>query len=75
LSSSRGLDQELVLRALEVALARLLTSLSAQEAQIVLLRVNGDLSQDAIGHGLGVSPVYVSHALRRSIARFRDAAE
>jgi RNA polymerase sigma-B factor len=111
LSRRLGLEQELVLQALEVALARrtfplepggthdgdgevhggfdagyrrveeraalarLLTRLSHEEAQIVLLRFTADLTQDAIAHRLGVSQMHVSRALRRSIAKLQDAAE
>jgi RNA polymerase sigma-B factor len=55
-------------------LTRLLATLSAREAQIVLLRFTADLTQDAIASRLGVSQMYVSRALRRSLSRLRDAA-
>jgi RNA polymerase sigma-B factor len=54
-------------------LARLLAVLSDRDAEIVLLRFNADLTEDAIARRLGVSQMYVSRALRRSIATLRDA--
>jgi RNA polymerase sigma-B factor len=111
LSRRLGVDQELILQALEVALARrtfplepegahdgdgdlpgnveagyrrvedrailarLLGTLSAREAQIVVLRFNADLTQDAIARRLGVSQMHVSRVLRRSLAKLRDAAD
>ena len=111
LSRRLGVDQELVLQALEVALvrrtfplepphahdgdadvpgnfeagyrrvedraalARLLATLSTREAQIVLLRFNADLTQDAIAHRLGVSQMHVSRVLRRSLAKLQEAAD
>jgi RNA polymerase sigma-B factor len=53
---------------------RLLANLNAREAQIVLLRFNADLTQDAIARRLGVSQMYVSRALRRGLALLQDAA-
>jgi RNA polymerase sigma-B factor len=52
----------------------LLTTLSARDAQVVSLRFNSDLTQDAIARRLGVSQMSVSRALRRSLTRLRDAA-
>lgn len=54
-------------------LTRLLATLSAREAQIVLLRFSADLTQDAIARRLGVSQMTVSRALRRSLALLRAA--
>jgi RNA polymerase sigma-B factor len=56
-------------------LTRWLESLSARDAQIVLLRYSADLTQDAIARRLHVSQMSVSRALRRSLARFHEAAE
>ena len=99
-------DPELVLQALELAVARhtvpidgpaeehgsgrdddgyaraedraqlvtLLGALSAQEAEIVLLRFHDELTQDAIARRVGVSQMHVSRVLRRSLSRMRDAA-
>jgi RNA polymerase sigma-B factor len=56
-------------------LAPLLATLSAADAQIVLLRFRDDLTQDAIARRVGVSQMHVSRVLYRSIARLRDAAD
>jgi RNA polymerase sigma-B factor len=56
-------------------LAPLLATLSATEAQIVLLRFREDLTQDAIAQRVGVSQMHVSRVLYRSIARLRDAVD
>ena len=56
-------------------LAPLLATLSAAEAEIVLLRFREDLTQDAIAQRVGVSQMHVSRVLYRSIARLRDAAD
>lgn len=56
------------------ALGRLLSALTAREAQVVFLRFNGDLTQDAIARRLGVSQMHVSRVLRRSLVKLRDAA-
>jgi RNA polymerase sigma-B factor len=55
-------------------LIRLLATLSARDAQILLLRFNADLTQDVIARRLGVSQMCVSRALRRSLSKLRDAA-
>jgi RNA polymerase sigma-B factor len=56
-------------------LAPLLATLSAAEAEIVLLRFREDLTQDAIARRVGVSQMHVSRVLYRSIAKLRDAAD
>jgi RNA polymerase sigma-B factor len=56
-------------------LAPLLAKLSAQDAEIVLLRFRDDLTQDAIASRLGVSQMHVSRVLLRSVTRLRDAAD
>ena len=56
-------------------LAPLLARLSAQDAEIVLLRFREDLTQDAIARRVGVSQMQVSRVLHRSLARLRDAAD
>jgi RNA polymerase sigma-B factor len=56
-------------------LAPLLATLSAADAQIVLLRFRDDLTQDAIAQRVGVSQMHVSRVLYRSIARLRRAAD
>jgi RNA polymerase sigma-B factor len=55
-------------------LARLLPVLSAGDAEILRLRFGADLTQDVIARRLGVSQMYVSRALRRSLTQLRDAA-
>jgi RNA polymerase sigma-B factor len=55
-------------------LAPLLATLSAQDAEIVLLRFREDLTQDAIARRVGVSQMQVSRVLHRSVAQLRDAA-
>jgi RNA polymerase sigma-B factor len=55
-------------------LAPLLGTLSAQEAEIVLLRFREDLTQDAIAQRVGVSQMQVSRVLYRSLAHLREAA-
>jgi RNA polymerase sigma-B factor len=57
-----------------VMLVPLLATLSAGDAQVLMLRFSEDLTQDAIARRLGVSQMTVSRALRRSLARLRDAA-
>jgi RNA polymerase sigma-B factor len=54
-------------------LARLLAALTESDARIVFLRFSEDLTQDAIARRLGVSQMYVSRALRRSLGLLRDA--
>jgi RNA polymerase sigma-B factor len=56
-------------------LAPLLATLSAQDAEIVLLRFREDLTQDAIARRVGVSQMQVSRVLHRSVAQLRDAAD
>jgi RNA polymerase sigma-B factor len=55
-------------------LAPLLNTLSPRDAQIVVLRFCGDLTQDLIAQRLGVSQMHVSRVLRRSLAALCDAA-
>jgi RNA polymerase sigma-B factor len=55
-------------------LVRLLATLSEREAQILMLRFSADLTQDAIARRLGVSQMYISRVLHRSLTRLRDAA-
>jgi RNA polymerase sigma-B factor len=55
-------------------LAPLLGTLSAQDAEVVLLRFREDLTQDAIAQRLGVSQMHISRVLYRSLAQLRDAA-
>jgi RNA polymerase sigma-B factor len=54
-------------------LAPLLGTLSARDAEIVLLRFREDLTQDAIARRVGVSQMQVSRVLTRSLARLREA--
>jgi RNA polymerase sigma-B factor len=56
-------------------LAPLLATLSAADAEIVLLRFREDLTQDAIAQRVGVSQMHVSRVLYRSLAALRDAAD
>jgi RNA polymerase sigma-B factor len=56
-------------------LAPLLATLSARDAEIVLLRFRDDLTQDAIARRVGVSQMHVSRVLHRSLARLRDVAD
>jgi RNA polymerase sigma-B factor len=55
-------------------LVPLLATLSARDAEVLVLRFAEDLTQEAIARRLGVSQMSVSRALRRSLARLRDAA-
>jgi RNA polymerase sigma-B factor len=55
-------------------LVSLLSALSPQDAEIVLLRFHDELTQDAIAQRVGVSQMHVSRVLRRSLVRMRDAA-
>jgi RNA polymerase sigma-B factor len=55
-------------------LAPLLGTLSAQDAEIVLLRFREDLTQDAIARRVGVSQMQVSRVLYRSLAHLRETA-
>jgi len=55
-------------------LVPLLATLSARDAEVVILRFSEDLTQSAIARRLGVSQMSVSRALRRSLALLRDAA-
>ena len=54
-------------------LAPLLGTLSARDAEIVLLRFREDLTQDAIARRVGVSQMQVSRVLARSLAQLREA--
>jgi RNA polymerase sigma-B factor len=53
-------------------LAPLLSTLSAADAEIVLLRFREDLTQSAIARRVGVSQMQVSRVLYRSLVRLRD---
>jgi RNA polymerase sigma-B factor len=53
-------------------LAPLLATLSARDAEIVLLRFRDDLTQDAIARRVGVSQMQVSRVLYRSLVMLRD---
>ena len=55
-------------------LAPLLDALPPADAQIVALRVCGDLTQHAIAERVGVSQMQVSRVLFRSLAKLRDEA-
>jgi RNA polymerase sigma-B factor len=55
-------------------LAPLLATLSLREAEIVFLRFNGDLTQEAIARIVGVSQMHVSRMLYRSLVKLREAA-
>jgi RNA polymerase sigma-B factor len=55
-------------------LAPLLAKLSAEDAEIVMLRFQEDMTQDAIASRLGVSQMHVSRVLHRSVTQLRDAA-
>jgi RNA polymerase sigma-B factor len=55
-------------------LAPLLCTLSAKDAEIVLLRFREDLTQDAIARRVGVSQMHVSRVLHRSFVHLREAA-
>ena len=54
-------------------LAPLLGTLSARDAEIVLLRFREDLTQDDIAHRVGVSQMQVSRVLARSLSKLREA--
>jgi RNA polymerase sigma-B factor len=70
-----GHDDDGYARAEErVLLVSLLRTLSAQDAEIVLLRFREELTQDAIAQRVGVSQMQVSRVLCRSMGRMRDAA-
>jgi RNA polymerase sigma-B factor len=56
-------------------LAPLLATLTARDAEIVLLRFRDDLTQDAIARRVGVSQMQVSRVLHRTVAELRDAAD
>jgi RNA polymerase sigma-B factor len=56
-------------------LAPLLATLSARDAEIVLLRFRDDLTQDAIARRVGVSQMQVSRVLHRAVAELRNAAD
>jgi RNA polymerase sigma-B factor len=57
-----------------VLLVSLLRTLSARDAEIVLLRFREELTQDVIAQRVGVSQMQVSRVLCRSMGRMRDAA-
>jgi RNA polymerase sigma-B factor len=52
----------------------LLGTLSARDAEIVLLRFRNDLTQDDIARRVGVSQMQVSRVLSRSLAQLREAS-
>jgi RNA polymerase sigma-B factor len=54
-------------------LAPLLGTLSARDAEIVLLRFREDLTQDDIARLVGISQMQVSRVLARSLNKLRDA--
>ena len=53
-------------------LQRLMRPLTAQEREVLRLRFQEDLTQTEIGARVGVSQMYVSRMIRRSIARMRE---
>ena len=55
-------------------LAPLLSTLSAADAEIVLLRFREDLTQSEIARRVGVSQMHVSRVLYRSLAKLREGA-
>jgi RNA polymerase sigma-B factor len=55
-------------------LGPLLATLSADDAEIVLLRFRDDLTQDAIARRVGISQMQVSRVLYRSLVKLRGAA-
>jgi RNA polymerase sigma-B factor len=56
-------------------LAPLLATLTARDAEIVLLRFRDDLTQEAIARRVGVSQMQVSRVLHRTVTELRDAAD
>jgi RNA polymerase sigma-B factor len=55
-------------------LAGLMPALDPFEAEIVRLRFNEDLTQDAIADRVGITQMKVSRVLHRSLTRLREAA-
>ena len=68
-----GIDEGYARAEDRAVLAPLLGTLSARDAEIVLLRFRDDLTQDTIARRVGVSQMQVSRVLARSLAQLRDA--
>jgi RNA polymerase sigma-B factor len=76
LADSIGIDETGFARAEERAtLARLLTSVSPRERDVLRMRFEEDMTQAEIGAVIGVSQMQVSRVIRQALARLRAAAE
>ena len=76
LADSIGIDETGFDRAEERAtLARLLTSVSPREREVLRMRFEEDMTQAEIGAIIGVSQMQVSRVIRQALARLRAAAD
>jgi len=75
LADSMGVDEEGFDRAEERAtLARLLTTVTPREREVLRMRFEEDMTQAEIGEVIGVSQMQVSRVIRQALARLRAAA-
>jgi RNA polymerase sigma-B factor len=76
LADSMGVDEEGFDRAEERAtLARLLTTVTPREREVLRMRFEEDMTQAEIGEVIGVSQMQVSRVIRQALARLRAAAD
>jgi RNA polymerase sigma-B factor len=75
LADSMGAPEEGFERAEERAtLARLLTTITPREREVLRMRFEEDMTQAEIGDVIGVSQMQVSRVIRQALARLRAAA-
>jgi RNA polymerase sigma-B factor len=76
LADSIGVDETGFDRAEERAtLARLLTTVTPREREVLRMRFEEDMTQAEIGAVIGVSQMQVSRVIRQALARLRAAAD
>ena len=76
LADSIGVDEDGFDRAEERAtIARLMTSLSPREREVLRMRFEEDMTQAEIGAVIGVSQMQVSRVIRQALTRLRAASE
>ncbi len=76
LADSIGIDEDGFQRAEERAtLARLLSTVTPRERDVLRMRFEEDMTQAEIGAVIGVSQMQVSRVIRQALARLRTAAD
>ena len=76
LGDSVGIDEDGFDRAEERAtLARLMSSVTPREREVLRMRFEQDMTQAEIGAVIGVSQMQVSRVIRQALVRLREAAD